>query len=277
MKFSDILKAVRNAWAFAWPPVVALAVVFLIADFVSSFSTKNSIIEAVGFIREKLIWLKDVRGLLGEHGMEKVLQGFAGVMTVVALYLIKHVVLSLVGLLPPSLKTSRSDLLLRMLPEKETARLLRRYPGARDFSQAHLWAVAELQSSLPKPLDDPQSIGEVVGQLAKLGAVTAVVVTLSSDAAFGRMLLVLLICAAVWFGTAIAVLRDTEGEVREQWFHLRKALLAETAGLKREDLSTEEVERVDQEIARARSHRWWKVRLLDSRALDWIKAHLLNH
>lgn len=276
MKFSDILKAVRNAWAFAWPPVVAVAVVVLIADFVSLFSARAWIGDGLNFIREKLAWLKELRELLGDHGMEKVLQAFAGVLLVVMLYLIKHVVLSIVGMLPPYFETSRARLLLRILPETEAARLFRRYPEADRFSEAFQWAEADYRATLPKPLEDPQPVGEVVGQLAKLGAVVAILVTIFGEAAIGRMLVVILACAVVWFGTAIVMLKDTEARLREHWFQLRKTLLAETSGLKREGLSAEELARVEAEAREANSKRWWQIKFLNHRSLAWMRKNLLN-
>jgi hypothetical protein len=281
MKFSEILKAARNAWGFAWPPIVALAVIFLVADFVSVFSVKEAILKGVGDIRHKVAWVKEVRELLDEYGLAKMVTVFAGVLLVVVLYLIKHVGLSLVGALPPYLEISMPRLLLKMLPEKEVVRLLRRYPGAKDFEQAYEWALAEHESSLPKPLDPPETVGSVVNQLTKLAAVAAIVVACGSVGSdfghlLGRVLIVMLICGVVWLGTAVTVLHEQHRLAQELWFAFRKGLLAGTAALTLEEISEDELETARAEKEGAKTSRWWRIRLLDGRVLAWCREHLGN-
>ncbi|MFC7338004.1 hypothetical protein ACFQY0_12500 [Haloferula chungangensis] len=281
MKFSEILKAVKNAWGFAWPPIVALAVVFWVSDYVSAFSIKNAILTGLGTIHEKMGWLKEVKAMLNEYGLAKMVTVFAGVLLVVVLYLIKHVGLSLVGALPPFLEVSVPRLLLRLLPDKEVVRLLRRYPGAESFKQAYAWGLAEVQMSRSSSDNTPDSVGLVVSQLTKLAAVTAVVVACVSIRSHPgpvliEMLTVLVVCALVWFGTAISVLRDQHQAARELWISLRSNLLKDTEKLSEAEIELAEFQRVAEEKRVARAARWWSVRFVDGKVSAWCRENLLS-
>lgn len=274
MQFSDITKAVHDAWTFSWPPLVMCAIAYLVSRHLNAAGTGRAIESLTANIKAYGVQLDSARSLLEPYGITTLIPIVSAVAVIGFLYILNGPITILASKLPPHVSYSPDTLLSRSMSDQEKLVLLRKYPAANGFNAAYYMA---LQEHSPTQTSNRAELNYKIGNFIKfalLAALVLLVVNVIQGVSVGsqllRFMLLLLLLAPLWCVNFVSLLRNQENQFHHEWAAVRVQLLADSRSLLEKEQSQMEKE-VFEALSRDRGRRWWRVYLFDPHAVTWFR------
>lgn len=282
MQFSDLTRAVHDAWIFAWPPIVLCAIVFVIARYLSPEVTDEALRQAVIQMREYGRNLDGVRTLLEPYGLTKLVPITCAIIIIGFFYILNGPVTILVSILPPTIVFRPYILFARTSPEQEVLLLTRRYPGAIDVSQAYYFAVNSLNAKSDVGNKDRSTeiggsraeLWYKTGNFIKFAFLVSLLITIINVRnglplvhQMVKLVLIFIVLLVCWMVFLVGYLYQQEQQYHDEWQSLKLMLQDDASNLLLQPVTDEE----RRNIAFFRREQWWRVDFVDKYRWYWLK------
>lgn len=275
MQFSDLTKAVHDAWSFAWPPLVLCCIAYAIAHYFHPDGTDDALLQVVAHVREFGLKLEGVRALLEPYGLTKLVPVIFVVVFVGFMYLLNSPISIAVSNLPPHLAYRPDRLIAEGMSENERLVLLRKYPTSRSLNEAYSLALASAKAeSKDFPHTSRAELWHKTQNFLKFALAAAIIMLVASlkvglpiGGQIAKFLLVLAVLAGMWTVSLAGLLYQQEQQFHDEWRPIKLALQKDAASLLATPITNEERTRLSIESGQ----RWWRVYVLDQYRWRWMR------
>jgi hypothetical protein len=275
MKFSDLTKAIQDAWSFAWPPLVFFIIAYVIAQYFHPNGTNDALRCLVARMKEYGLRLESIRSVLEPYGLTKLVPVISAVVVVGLMHLVNSPLTAVVDNIPPHLTYSPDVLIGQFMSENERLLLLRKYPTAKGMNDAYYLGVESAKAETKNgSANDRVQIWYKVQHFIKFGAAASVILFVASvkgglpvgpQIAKFAFVLVLLICA--WAVSLVGLLYQQEQKFYDEWQPIRLTLQEDATSILATPITDEE----KRKIAIDSKRRWWNVNVFNMYRWVWIK------
>ena len=279
MQFSDLTKAVHDAWSFAWPPLVLCCIAYAISHSLHPDGTLDALRQAVARAREYGLKIEAARALLEPYGLTKLVPVISVVVFVGFMYLLNSPVTVAISNLPPHLSYRPDRLIAESMSENERLLLLRKYPTSRSLNDAYYLALASAkleskdfpQTSRPELWYEGQNFLKFAFVVSLVVLVVSLKAGLPIGGQLGKFLLMLLLVTGLWTVSLVGLLYEQEQQFHDEWTPIKLALQKDAVSLLAAPITDEEKTRISNEGG----HRWWRVYVLDPYRWTWAMRTFL--
>jgi hypothetical protein len=279
MKFSDITAAVREAWQFAWPPLVACLVAYYVADFLYP----SGVTRVTGTLRSSATSvgssLSVFKEIIEPFGLTTLVPFVGLVFVITFLFLVNTAAMVWSSELPPYLSYRPDRLLFDRMGEKEKVLLFRRYPTAQHFNAAYYMALEEHKAK-GLPLRNSRAttyyqFHNFIKFAVAIALVTFVIAVRNREVTFGlfaKMLVVGAGATVLWGVGFVGLLYEQEQQFSREWAAVRAELQADASKLLEKEITAEERLKIREPIV----GRWWRLYAFDPYRVTWFKNTFLD-
>lgn len=277
MQFSDITKAIHDAWTFAWPPLVLCLIAYLVARYLNHDLTLQFVSNIFNSLKDYGKQIEGVRDILEPYGLTKLVPIVFAVAVIGFLYILNAPVTVLASKLPPHLSYSPDILLSRSMSEDEKLVLVRKFPAANSFNSAYYMALKTYGKPMGENNPSFAEINYKVDNFIKFAAIISLVAAFffvkNGSSLVGQMLkilMLLVILSPIWAINLLQLLKNQENQFYNEWNDVRVELLKDADKLLESEKDDEEKQIIER-ASEQRGKRWWRVTVYDPYYIDWLK------
>ena len=274
MQFSDLTKAVQDAWRFAWPPLVLCEIFYLVSSFLDPDGTRQSIQWMLATTKDWGIILDNLRPVLEPYGLTKLIPAVSVVAVIGFLYLLNGPITSSVSKLPPHLSYTPVSLIVRQMSEEDKLALVRKYPTSRSVEAAYHLALEQIRVEKGASATRAEIFYKMQNFL-KFALASVVILSIVSTlhgaaslSVFGRFLITLSMLSCLWLIILPMLLYQEEQQFFDDWRAVQIALQAHASGFLEDPITKAEQEKIS---TRDQSGRWWRVYMVNHYWFIWLK------
>jgi hypothetical protein len=273
----DLIGAVHDAWAFAWPPMLLLAALYALSRYIDSPTTLEAQRAFATWLRAHAASVKSLRtDVLEPYGIHGITPAVAAVAVVFCLYVVGGPLQQLANLLPPRVSFSPDRLIEPTLAPGLVDEMKREYPSARTFNEAYYLALDDTRaatgSAASSHVVHTAGVYFLMQRVEQSAFWVALIVTLCFFLRRGhrwkkirRLVTALVVVSALWIVTFGLVLANTEQDFFREWqpvaitleHGIRDGSSASNAGGELVHWLPE-------------SGPWWHVRFADTNRARWL-------
>jgi hypothetical protein len=253
MQFSDLTKAIHDAWTFSWPPIIVCVIFIWVSRYLNPKGTHQMIKALAEKVKINRAQVESVRLLLEPYGLTKLIPVVSAVALIGFLYVVNGPLLQIASKLPPHISYQPDVLIYKSISQEEKLVLLRKYPAAESFNSAYYMALRGRKTgnsvATPNRAEFNYKV-ELFIKFAFLSAMALVVMNVKHGLPFWSQLLKVVFMAAlvspIWFVNFVSLLRNQENQFYDEWAAVRIELLAHSQTLLEKNESVREKDILEQ-------------------------------
>ena len=232
MQFSEITKAVHDAWTFVWPPTVTLILAWAVLSYIAPQSTDNLKSTVQKKLTENANNVESIRTNLEPYGLAKIIPLFSFIAVVFVLYLVNSVGFGFCSKIPPKIIYQPEQLILPSLSTTDKELLLRRYSSARNVEEALNFALQENRNNSKEHINRAELYFNV-GNFIKFAAAAAILGLFfgvfrdnATVASLFRFILIAVALSVAWLVNLAPLLYHQEQKFYDEWSNARLEILS---------------------------------------------------